>query len=83
MPSEHGCNWTYITAPESLALSVLDLKGWRGDGIIAALEHAGRGELRQGALAADRQHLGDARQDAGAARERRQPRGRASWRPTI
>ncbi len=35
--SEHGCNWTYITAPESLALSVLDLKGWRGDGIIAAL----------------------------------------------
>jgi LacI family transcriptional regulator len=35
--AEHGCNWTYITAPESLALSVLDLKGWRGDGIIAAL----------------------------------------------
>jgi LacI family transcriptional regulator len=35
--SENGCNWTYITAPESLALSVLDLRGWRGDGIIAAL----------------------------------------------
>jgi LacI family transcriptional regulator len=35
--SEHGCNWTYITAPESLALSVLDLKGWHGDGIIGAL----------------------------------------------
>jgi LacI family transcriptional regulator len=35
--AEQGCNWTYITAPESLALSVLDLKGWRGDGIIAAL----------------------------------------------
>src|SRR5215510_2059393 len=35
--AEHGCNWTYITAPESLALSVLDLRGWRGDGIIAAL----------------------------------------------
>ncbi len=34
---EQGCNWTYVTAPESLALSVLDLKGWRGDGIIAAL----------------------------------------------
>ena len=34
---EHGCNWTYITAPESLSLSVLDLRGWRGDGIIAAL----------------------------------------------
>lgn len=35
--AEQGCNWTYITAPESLALSVLDLRGWRGDGIIAAL----------------------------------------------
>lgn len=34
---EHECNWTYITAPESLALSVLDLKGWRGDAIIAAI----------------------------------------------
>ena len=35
--ADHGCTWTYITAPESLALSVLDLHGWRGDGIIAAL----------------------------------------------
>jgi LacI family transcriptional regulator len=34
---DHGCNWSYITAPESLALSVLDLVGWRGDGIIAAI----------------------------------------------
>lgn len=34
---EHGCNWSYLTAPESLALSVLDLRGWRGDGAIAAL----------------------------------------------
>jgi len=34
---EHGCNWSYITSPESLAMSVLDLRGWRGDGIIAAL----------------------------------------------
>src|SRR4051812_20075195 len=34
---EHDCNWTYITSPESLAMSVLDLRGWRGDGIIAAL----------------------------------------------
>ena len=34
---EHDCNWSYVTAPESLALSVLDLRGWRGDGIIAAL----------------------------------------------
>src|SRR5215475_9603727 len=34
---EHSCNWSYITSPESLAMSVLDLRGWRGDGIIAAL----------------------------------------------
>src|SRR5262249_52604868 len=34
---EHGCNWSYVTSPESLAMSVLDLRGWRGDGIIAAL----------------------------------------------
>ena len=34
---EYGCNWSYITSPESLALSVLDLRGWKGDGIIAAL----------------------------------------------
>ncbi|MEX0610491.1 MAG: substrate-binding domain-containing protein [Pirellulales bacterium] len=34
---EHDCNWSYVTAPESLALSVLDLVGWRGDGIIAAI----------------------------------------------
>src|SRR3954453_3963895 len=34
---ENGCNWSYITSPESLAMSVLDLRGWRGDGIIAAL----------------------------------------------
>jgi LacI family transcriptional regulator len=34
---EHDCNWSYVTAPESLALSVLDLRGWRGDGIIAAI----------------------------------------------
>jgi LacI family transcriptional regulator len=35
--TEHNCNWSYFIAPESLALSVLDLRGWRGDGIIAAL----------------------------------------------
>jgi LacI family transcriptional regulator len=34
---EHSCNWSYITSPESLALSVLELRGWRGDGIITAL----------------------------------------------
>jgi LacI family transcriptional regulator len=35
--TEHSCNWSYITAPESLALSLLDLRGWQGDGIIAAI----------------------------------------------
>jgi LacI family transcriptional regulator len=34
---DRKCNWSYITAPESLALSVADLKDWRGDGIIAAV----------------------------------------------
>jgi LacI family transcriptional regulator len=34
---DHECNWSYVTAPESLALSVLDLSEWRGDGIIAAI----------------------------------------------
>ncbi|MBX3425272.1 MAG: DNA-binding transcriptional regulator [Pirellulales bacterium] len=34
---ENDCNWSYITAPESLSLSVLDLVGWPGDGILAAL----------------------------------------------
>jgi len=34
---DHECNWSYVTAPESLALSVLDLTDWRGDGIIAAI----------------------------------------------
>ncbi len=37
---EHSCSWSYVTAPESLALSVVDLRGWRGDGIIAALNTA-------------------------------------------
>lgn len=34
---EHGCSWSYVTAPESLSLSILDLKHWRGSGVIAAL----------------------------------------------
>ncbi|HEX6963156.1 MAG TPA: DNA-binding transcriptional regulator [Lacipirellula sp.] len=34
---ENQCNWSYITAPESLSLSVLDLVGWPGNGILAAL----------------------------------------------
>jgi len=38
--SDHQCNWSYITAPESLSLSVLDLVGWPGDGVLAALNTA-------------------------------------------
>jgi LacI family transcriptional regulator len=35
--ADNGRNWSYVTAPESLSLSVTDLRGWDGDGIIAAL----------------------------------------------
>jgi LacI family transcriptional regulator len=31
---EHG-SWTFLTAPETYDLSVLSLKGWPGDGVIA------------------------------------------------
>lgn len=41
---EHDCNWSYVTAPESLALSVTDLRGWHGDGIVAALNTAAEAE---------------------------------------
>ncbi|MBN1851433.1 MAG: DNA-binding transcriptional regulator [Pirellulales bacterium] len=34
---KHACSWSYITAPESLSISVSDLVGWPGDGILAAL----------------------------------------------
>lgn len=34
---EAGRRWSYITTPESLSLSVLDLMGWPGDGIIASI----------------------------------------------
>lgn len=37
---DQGCDWSYITAPESLSLSVLDLVGWPGDGILAAINTA-------------------------------------------
>ena len=35
--ADNDCKWTYVTAPESLSLSILDLRNWRGEGIIAAL----------------------------------------------
>jgi len=59
--TEHSCNWSYITSPESLAMSVLDLKGWRGDGIIAALNTpseaaCGRGKVEARAIIADCGH---------------------------
>lgn len=34
---ENGCNWSFFIAPESLSLSLLNLVGWDGDGVIAAL----------------------------------------------
>ncbi len=34
---EHGRQWSFLTAPESMTLSILDLKGWQGAGIIAKL----------------------------------------------
>jgi LacI family transcriptional regulator len=34
---DHHRNWSYITALESLSMSVLDLVGWPGDGVLAAL----------------------------------------------
>lgn len=34
---KNDCRWTYATAPESLSLSILDLDGWQGDAVIAAL----------------------------------------------
>lgn len=34
---EHGRHWSFLTAPESMTLSILDLKGWRGAGIVAKL----------------------------------------------
>ena len=73
---EHGCNWSYVTSPESLAMSVLDLRGWRGDGIIAALNTPSEAACVKQLECPDRQHLGHAPQDARAAREPRQRHGR-------
>ncbi len=36
----HGRRWSFLTAPESLNLSLLDLQGWNGDGVIAGLNTA-------------------------------------------
>jgi LacI family transcriptional regulator len=35
--TEHGRKWSYIFAPEWSAVSISQLEGWKGDGIIAAL----------------------------------------------
>jgi LacI family transcriptional regulator len=35
--NEHGRSWSYITGLESLSMSVLDLVGWPGDGVLAAI----------------------------------------------
>ena len=36
--TEHERSWSYISAPESPAFSILDLAGWPGDGALAALK---------------------------------------------
>lgn len=43
--NEHDRNWSYVTAPESLALSILNLRTWDGDGVIAALNTVDEAEL--------------------------------------
>lgn len=35
--TENDRRWSYLIAPESLSLSILDLRGWKGHGVIAAL----------------------------------------------
>jgi LacI family transcriptional regulator len=35
--SDNGLGWSYTLAPEALSLSVKDLTGWRGDGVLAAI----------------------------------------------
>ena len=35
--AENALNWSFTVAPESLLLSVLDLVGWHGDGVLAAI----------------------------------------------
>jgi LacI family transcriptional regulator len=44
---ERQLPWTYVMAAESLAMSVLDLKSWSGDGILAALNTEQEAELAQ------------------------------------
>lgn len=36
---ENECKWSYLIAPESFSLSVLNLVGWKGEGVIAALSN--------------------------------------------
>jgi LacI family transcriptional regulator len=35
--AEHECEWSYITPAESASLSVMHLKGWPGDGVLAEI----------------------------------------------
>lgn len=35
--SENALKWSFTIAPESLSLSVMDLSGWSGDGVLAAI----------------------------------------------
>ncbi len=44
---ENGLAWTYISAPESVSLTIEDLIGWPGDGIIASLQTPTQMQLAQ------------------------------------
>ena len=76
--TEHSCNWSYITSPESLAMSVLDLRGWRGDGIIAALNTPSEAACVKHLNAPVVNISGTLPKTPGAAGEPRQRHGRAA-----
>lgn len=43
----HQRRWSFLTAPESLSLSLLDLQGWVGDGVITGLNTSREAEQAQ------------------------------------
>lgn len=45
---EHGLKWSYMVAPESSNVSITQLVGWPGDGVIAALHNAKEGRCAAG-----------------------------------
>jgi LacI family transcriptional regulator len=43
--ASHQRNWSYVTAPESLLLSILKLRNWHGNGVLAALNTSAEAEM--------------------------------------